>query len=92
MVHAWLDKLARSRTVFTRADSYHAGVDILLSVPALIVVPHKVLATLHLPQQIKTLKPAAGFPTFTLDMIGCKDITIHSDFHQREALIETVSI
>ena len=91
MVDAWLDKQGRRRKVFTRANSYHAGVNILLSVPALIVVPQKVLATLHLPPQIKILQPPAGFPTFTLDMIWCKERNLHSDFHQLEALIAKVS-
>ena len=91
MVDAWLDKQGRRRKVFTRANSYHAGVNILLSVPALIVVPQKVLATLHLPPQIKILQPPAGFPTFTLDMIWRKERNLHSDFHQLEALIAKVS-
>lgn len=90
MVDDWLGKQSRSRKIVTRANSYHAGVNILLSVPALIAIPKKVLATLHVPAQIKILKPPAGFPTFTLDMIWCKDRNIHSDFHQFEALLEKI--
>ena len=92
MVDEWLGKQARSRTIFSRANSYHAGVNILLSVPALIAIPHKLLATLHVPPQIKVLNPPTGFPTFTLDMIWCKDRNLHSDFHQFEALIDAINL
>ena len=92
MVDEWLGKQARSRTIFSRANSYHAGVNILLSVPALIAIAHKLLATLHVPPQIKVLNPPTGFPTFTLDMIWCKDRNLHSDFHQFEALIDAINL
>ena len=92
MVDDWLHKQSRSRKIFTRATSYHAGVHILLSVPSLIAIPKKILPTLHIPSQIKVLTPPAGFPTFTLDMIWCKERTIRSDFHQLEALIGKIKI
>lgn len=92
MVDGWLEKHSRRRTILTRANSYHAGVNILLAVPALIVVPEKIVATLNVSPKIKMLKPPAGFPTFTLDMIWSRERNIHSDFHQLEALIEKIKI
>jgi len=90
MVDDWLSKQGRSRTIMTRANSYHAGVNILLSVPALIAVPTHVLSTLKVPDQIKVLKPPPGFPTFTLDMIWFKDRNTQNDFHQLEALVQKI--
>ena len=92
MVDGWLEQQSRSRTILTRANSYHAGVNILLAVPALIVIPEKIVATLNVSPKIKMLKPPAGFPTFTLDMIWSRERNIHSDFHQLEALIEKIKI
>ena len=92
MVDDWLGKQARSRKIVTRANSYHAGVNILLSVPSLIAIPKKILPTLPIPPQIKILNPPAGFPTFTLDMIWRKKRNIHSAFHQLEALIGEIKI
>ena len=92
MVDGWLEKQSRRRTILTRANSYHAGVNILLAVPALIVVPEKIVATLNVSPKIKMLKPPVGFPTFTLDMIWSRERNIHSDFHQLEALIEKIKI
>ena len=86
MVDGWLEKQSRHRNIFTRANSYHAGVNILLAVPALIVIPKKIVATLNVPPTLKVLEPPAGFPTFTLDMIWSRERNIHSDFHQLEAL------
>lgn len=90
MVDGWLEKQSRRRNIFTRANSYHAGVNILLAVPALIVIPKKIVATLNVPSTIKVLEPPAGFPTFTLDMIWSRERNIHSDFHQLEAVIEKI--
>lgn len=90
MVDGWLEKQSRHRNIFTRANSYHAGVNILLAVPALIVIPKKIVATLNVPSTIKVLEPPAGFPTFTLDMIWSRERNIHSDFHQLEAVIEKI--
>ena len=90
MVDGWLEKQSRRRSIFTRANSYHAGVNILLAVPALIVIPKKIVATLNVPSTIKVLEPPAGFPTFTLDMIWSRERNIHSDFHQLEAVIEKI--
>jgi len=90
MVDGWLEKQSRHRNIFTRANSYHAGVNILLAVPALIVIPKKIVATLNVPPTIKVLEPPAGFPTFTLDMIWSRERNIHSDFHQLEAVIEKI--
>lgn len=92
MVDGWLKKQARTRNIFTRANSYHAGVNILSAVPALIVVPEKIVATLNISPKIKILKPPAGFPTFTLDMIWSRERNIHGDFHQLEAMIEKIKI
>ena len=92
MVDGWLEKQSRSRSIFTRANSYHAGVNILLSVPALIVIPKKIVATLNISPKIKVLEPPTGFPTFTLDMIWSRERHIHNDFHQLEALIEKIKI
>ena len=90
MVDGWLEKQSRHRNIFTRANSYHAGVNILLAVPALIVIPKKIVATLNVPPTLKVLEPPAGFPTFTLDMIWSRERNIHSDFHQLEAVIEKI--
>ena len=90
MVDGWLEKQSRRRNIFTRANSYHAGVNILLAVPALIVIPKKIVATQNVPSTIKVLEPPAGFPTFTLDMIWSRERNIHSDFHQLEAVIEKI--
>ena len=92
MVDSWLEKQSRRRNIFTRANSYHAGVNILLSVPALIVIPKKIVATLNISPKIKVLEPPTGFPTFTLDMIWSRERHIHNDFHQLEALIEKIKI
>ena len=92
MVDGWLEKQSRSRSIFTRANSYHAGVNILLAVPALIVIPKKIVATLNISPRIKVLEPPTGFPTFTLDMIWSRERLIHNDFHQLEALIEKIKI
>ena len=92
MVDGWLEKQSRRRNIFTRANSYHAGVNILLSVPALIVIPKKIVATLNISPKIKVLEPPTGFPTFTLDMIWSRERHIHNDFHQLEALIEKIKI
>ena len=92
MVDGWLEKQSRSRSIFTRANSYHAGVNILLAVPALIVIPKKIVATLNISPRIKVLEPPTGFPTFTLDMIWSRERHIHNDFHQLEALIEKIKI
>ena len=92
MVDSWLEKQSRRRNIFTRANSYHAGVNILLSVPALIVIPKKIVATLNISPKIKVLEPPTGFPTFTLDMIWSRERLIHNDFHQLEALIEKIKI
>ena len=92
MVDSWLEKQSRRRNIFTRANSYHAGVNILLSVPALIVIPKKIVATLNIAPKIKVLEPPTGFPTFTLDMIWSRERHIHNDFHQLEALIEKIKI
>ena len=92
MVDSWLEKQSRRRNIFTRANSYHAGVNILLSVPALIVIPKKIVATLNIAPKIKVLEPPTGFPTFTLDMIWSRERLIHNDFHQLEALIEKIKI
>ncbi len=90
MVDGWLEKQSRHRNIFTRANSYHAGVNILLAVPALIVIPKKIVATLNVPPTLKVLEPPAGFPTFTLDMIWSRERNIHSDFHLLEAVIEKI--
>ena len=90
MVDGWLEKQSRHRNIFTRANSYHAGVNILLAVPSLIVIPKKIVATLNVPPTLKVLEPPAGFPTFTLDMIWSRERNIHSDFHQLEAVIEKI--
>ena len=90
MVDGWLEKQSRHRNIFTRANSYHAGVNILLAVPALIVIPKKIVATLNVPPTLKVLEPPAGFPTFTLDMIWSRERNINSDFHQLEAVIEKI--
>ena len=90
MVDGWLEKQSRHRNIFTRANSYHAGVNILLAVPALIVIPKKIVATLNVPPTLKVLEPPAGFPTFTLDMIWSRERNIYSDFHQLEAVIEKI--
>lgn len=90
MVDGWLEKQSRSRNIFTRANSYHAGVNILLAVPALIVIPEKIVATLNVPPTVKILQPPPGFPTFTLDLIWSRERTVHSDFHELEALIEKI--
>ncbi|MFJ7885937.1 hypothetical protein ACIQYF_21040 [Pseudomonas sp. NPDC096917] len=58
----------------------------------MLIQREKLLATLHLPPQINILKPPAGFPAFTLDMIWCKERNLYSDFHQLEALIEKIKI
>ena len=92
MVDGWLDKQSRRRNIFTRASSYHAGVNILLAVPALIVIPKKLVSTLNISPKIKVLAPPAGFPTFTLDMIWSRERNTHSDFHQLEALLEKIKI
>ena len=92
MVDSWLEKQSRRRNIFTRANSYHAGVNILLAVPALIVIPKKIVATLNISPKIKVLEPPTGFPTFTLDMIWSRERHIHNDFHQLEALIEKIKI
>ena len=90
MVDGWLEKQSRHRNIFTRANSYHAGVNILLAVPALIVIPEKIVATLNVPPTVKILQPPPGFPTFTLDLIWSRERTVHSDFHELEALIEKI--
>lgn len=91
MVDSWLEKIGRSRMVVARANTYHACLNIISTLPATLALPSRLVKLLTIPEGVQVFEPPLGFPTFTLDMIWCRERKASQDLRMLRELMQAAA-
>jgi DNA-binding transcriptional LysR family regulator len=92
MVDSWLEKIGRSRQMLAKANTYQACINIIAMLPATCAIPSRLVSLMRLPPNVQVCEPPLGFPTFTLDMIWCRERCESKEIRKLRDLIHNCAI